>query len=618
MRSGSTGEVRLVRGALVESVHRVHVAVVDPAGALLARAGDAEVPVVLRSAAKPFQALPLLADGAAEALAFTPEELALACGSHGGEPRHVATVRATLARLGLTEDALACGAHAPLHAPSARALAERGEAPGRVHNNCSGKHVAMLALALHHGWPLEGYEERGHPVQRRMAAEVARWTGVPEAELGLGVDGCGVVCFSAPLASLARGYARLLEEALAGEGAAAGPRRLLEAVWEHPFQVAGTDRPCTALLAAGPGRTLVKVGAEGVYAAALRLEAPADPDASGEGGGPVVGIALKVEDGARRAAEVALVAVLDALGRGLIGGGMTSLPAAFLAAGTPWRRPPVRNTLGAEAAYLEAELALLNLPAGVPARSSRAGALRPGFPSLVRAAAAQAAGDAAGLEAELRDTARAVAAGALDRVEVEEALLQSYLFLGYPSALEALRAWHRVHEGNGVEGVVQEPSELWASRGRETFARVYGRQVQGLERNVAGLHPDLARWMVEEGYGKVLGRPGLALADRELLVSAILAVQAAPRQLHSHLRGALRNGASPEAIEEMLHEIDPWMERAGARRLAMERWDAVRQRAGLEAGVPAPGTPHETPAPGATPSPGRAPDHLTRETEDVH
>jgi L-asparaginase II len=337
--------VHLVRGGVVESVHRVQVVVTDGEGAVLAATGEAGElgPVYLRSAAKPFQALPLVEDGVADAFGVSDAELAVACGSHGGEEGHRVVVLRLLSRSDGHEGELACGSHPPMHPLSARALALEGASPDRVHNNCSGKHAGMLLLARHHGWAGQGYHEAGHPVQDRMRREVARWTGVEEGALSQGVDGCGVVCFAAPLAALAGAYARLKVAADQGD---AGPSRIVKAMVGHPFQVAGTDRLCTALLEGGGGRWIAKVGAEGVYGAAWT---PEPGGAAGDGlppFPPALGIALKVEDGARRAAEVALVETMRVLGA------LERAP-QLEAALQPWIHPPVRNTRGETAARLE-------------------------------------------------------------------------------------------------------------------------------------------------------------------------------------------------------------------------------------------------------------------------
>ena len=297
MPSSETLRVEALRGEIVESVHRVSVAVMDADGRLHASAGEPDFVTFIRSAAKPFQALPLVEDGAAQRFGVTEEELALACASHNSEPAQVEAIRGFLTRLGLAESDLACGPHRPLWAELALADAARGEFAGNegpLASNCSGKHTAMLALALHHGWPTHGYHEAGHPVQRRCKQVMAHWADLRETAIGEAVDGCGVVTFAISVRSLALAYARL-----AGSDQAA-PRNVVRAMMGHPHLVAGQGRPCTALMRAYPGRVLAKVGAEGVYGAAL-------PERR-------LGIGLKVEDGHTWAAVVALWAVLEQLG----------------------------------------------------------------------------------------------------------------------------------------------------------------------------------------------------------------------------------------------------------------------------------------------------------------
>ena len=287
------GEVVVSRGGLVESSHRFHAVIAAADGGCIAAIGGAETPTFARSAIKPLQATAVLEDGAGDALGLEGEEIALACASHGGEPEHVAVVRRALGRAGACEDDLACGPHPPLFAPAADALAAAGLRPGRVHNNCSGKHAAMLALARHYGAPLAGYNAPDHPVQRRMAAEVCRWAGTHERDLQCAVDGCGVVTFRLPLGALAGAFARW--------GVASGvPARVRSVVSAHPHLLAGTGRLCTAISRETRGAVLAKVGAEGVYCACV--------PGSGHG------LAVKVLDGARRAADAAVVALLRAFG----------------------------------------------------------------------------------------------------------------------------------------------------------------------------------------------------------------------------------------------------------------------------------------------------------------
>ncbi|MGQ0813673.1 MAG: asparaginase [Gemmatimonadota bacterium] len=288
--------VEIARGSVVESRHRISVAVVDAHGRLRARAGDPALLTFARSAIKPIQALPLVEDRVAERYEITQQEIAVCCGSHNGEARHVEAVRALLRKIGADEDALACGPHAPLGKTAANALVNTGRPAGRVHNNCSGKHAGMLALARYYSWPLVGYHEAEHPVQQRMLAEVARWSGVPAEDIPLATDGCGVVTFALSLEKMAAAIAAFAAAARRG---AEGPTRIVQALVQHPEYVAGTDRLCTDLMRAARGRIFAKVGAEGLYLAGIP--------------GAELGIAVKVEDGATRAAEPAVIATLTAL-----------------------------------------------------------------------------------------------------------------------------------------------------------------------------------------------------------------------------------------------------------------------------------------------------------------
>jgi L-asparaginase II len=282
-----------IRGGVVESRHTIHAAVVDREGRLVARANDPEHVTFWRSAAKPFQAIPLIADGVVEHFKITTAELALCCASHSSEPGHVALVRDLLAKVGCSERDLLCGAHPPLSERVAQDYATRGVRLTAVHSNCSGKHAGMLALARHHGWPTELYTRLDHPVQQRLLSEVAEWTGVERSRIGTATDGCGVVCYALPLRNMAVAYARL----------ASTPHsalRIVEAMLRHPELVAGEGRLCTEMMRAHPSRVVVKVGAEGVYCGLLTREG--------------LGIALKVEDGHKVAAGLAMAAVLAELG----------------------------------------------------------------------------------------------------------------------------------------------------------------------------------------------------------------------------------------------------------------------------------------------------------------
>jgi L-asparaginase II len=316
------------RGGIVESVHRVHAVVVDGDGRRIASVGNPEYPVFHRSAAKPFQAVPLVEDGVVERFGLTPPELALCCASHSSEPMHIETAWSILGKASLREDDLECGPHPPFHEESASELLRSGQAPTPIHNNCSGKHAGMLALAKANDWPTRGYIGRDHPVQQRMITELVRWTGLTEGEIGLAQDGCGVVCFSTPASALALGFARL--------GGSDGPaHQVVRAITAHPFMVAGTGRFGTALGVAAGDRVFGKTGAEGVFAVGA-------VDGS-------FGLAVKVEDGGTRASSVAVVRILDE--PGVLDGIVSEELDGF-------RSPPTISTRGVEVGDIRPEFDL--------------------------------------------------------------------------------------------------------------------------------------------------------------------------------------------------------------------------------------------------------------------
>jgi L-asparaginase II len=315
--------VEVWRGDRVESRHRASLAMVDRAGRTLLAVGDPDQPVYPRSAIKPIQALPLVESGAAVAFDLRETDLALACASHGGEPLHVRSVGAWLARLKLSESALACGPHPPSHPPSAELLIARGERPSRLHNNCSGKHAAMLTLARHFGASTFGYERPDHPVQRAVRTVLDELTDGAVLDPPA-IDGCGVPTWAAPLRALALAFARFGTPDDLSPARREACQRIALAMVRRPHMVAGSGRLCTALLELGGG-LLAKTGAEGVYLAAM------------PGGG--LGLALKVEDGASRAAEVALLAALERLGW---------LPGPAVLNLAKFARPFLRNHAGTE------------------------------------------------------------------------------------------------------------------------------------------------------------------------------------------------------------------------------------------------------------------------------
>ncbi len=290
-------DVVATRGALVEARHRVHAAVVDDKGNLIGAARDPDLATLWRSCAKPFQSMAFVESGKLDELGWESDELALACGSHGGEPEHVELARAMLESVGLEEGDLACGPHEPLTRRGQRWLQQEGMAPTRLHNNCSGKHAAMLAFSHQSGWPTLGYEGVCHPVQQHALERVSLWSDVPVQRIVQAVDGCGVVAFGLPLQSMALAFARLGSAARRGDEV---PARIVSAMTSHPFLVGGTDRFDTVLMEETDGRVLAKVGAEGVHTIAV-------PDAG-------LALAVKVEDGASRAQYPAALTLLQWLG----------------------------------------------------------------------------------------------------------------------------------------------------------------------------------------------------------------------------------------------------------------------------------------------------------------
>jgi L-asparaginase II len=289
--------VEFIRGDRVESRHEVDVAIVEVGGRLVRSHGEFNRHVMPRSAAKPFQALPLVVTGAADAFNLGNVELALACGSHGGEPGHVGAVTAWLEHLGLGPEDLACGSHLPMHEPSAITLEVAGGQPDPTMNNCSGKHAGFLTVVCHLGLAKEKYLNPTHPLQADyVTPSIAEACQIDFTNQVPGIDGCGIPVWAVPLDQLATAWAELGASPIGAPAA-----RLLEAMRSEPFHVAGSGRACTDIIRAASGATVVKTGAEGVFCAAL-------PDDR-------LGLALKVRDGASRAADAAIVHLLAELGR---------------------------------------------------------------------------------------------------------------------------------------------------------------------------------------------------------------------------------------------------------------------------------------------------------------
>ena len=273
---------------------------------MVAFLGDPEAATYLRSAAKPFQCLPLLLAGGEERYGLTPSDLALICASHSGDPEHLAGALDLLTRGGFGVGDLLCGGHIPLGRESAQRMIRAGEEPTPLHNNCSGKHAGMLLACQLLGYPTENYVDPAHPLQRRIVEHVLEICRVSREQVGIGVDGCSVPAFHMPLSAAARGYAALADPRAAGSvgiqtEAAAALDRVARAMTSEPVQVAGRGRFTTRLMEVTRGRVLGKEGAEGFYALAVR--------------GPVaLGIAVKIADGGERCRDGVVLDVLRELG----------------------------------------------------------------------------------------------------------------------------------------------------------------------------------------------------------------------------------------------------------------------------------------------------------------
>lgn len=292
--------VEVTRGDRVESEHRGAGAVVDADGGVVFAFGDIDRPVYPRSAVKALQTLPLVESGAADRLALGDAEIALACASHSGEAAHVALASAMLARVGRGADVLECGAHWPLGEAAARALARSGATPSALHNNCSGKHAGFVCLACADGVDPAGYVLPGHPVQRAVTEALSQVTGARLDAENRAVDGCAIPAYAIPLRALALGFARFATGTGLARARARAATRIRAAVAAHPWAVAGVGRFDTDVMTRLGASAFTKTGAEGVYCAAL-------PDLG-------LGLAVKADDGGRRAAEVTIAALLRRFG----------------------------------------------------------------------------------------------------------------------------------------------------------------------------------------------------------------------------------------------------------------------------------------------------------------
>ena len=329
----------VTRGGAVESVHHGVIVVADVAGEIVAAAGDPNHPAYFRSSAKPFQAVPLVESGGADAAGFTPAELALCCASHIAEPRHQRAVAAMLAKIGLDADALRCGIPLPMDEAEAARVVAGLVPPSPLQCDCSGKHAGMLAACLHLGYPLDTYLDPTHPLQRRVLAVVAELLRLPEAEIRVAIDGCGLPTFGAPLRTFATAYATFAapERAPCGAGRdhASALNRLRAAMIAHPQNVSGEGELVADLMRLPGGRIAAKSGAEGLICLALP--------------GPGLGVAVRILDGSFRAHAVVVAALLEQLG---------ILDQATIAALLERHPPTIRNHNGRHVGDLRAAFRL--------------------------------------------------------------------------------------------------------------------------------------------------------------------------------------------------------------------------------------------------------------------
>ena len=297
----------VIRGEIVESIHRGHLIAIDGNGEKVLSLGSPDTVTFFRSACKPFQALPFITTGACDELGYSEEEIALACASHSGEARHVRIAQLMLERAGLTEAHLRCGTHLPFNEKESERMQRTGEYPTQLHNNCSGKHAAMLATAQHIGADLASYDDIGNPVQQSILETISLFSEVPVKKISIGVDGCAAPNFALPLSAMARSFLNLMlpPDSFPADVRSASAR-LVSAMSNFPELIGGVERLDTMLMQAAPGMLISKVGADGVWLCGVF---PCERWPKG------LAIALKVEDGDdRRARPVVAVELSKRLG----------------------------------------------------------------------------------------------------------------------------------------------------------------------------------------------------------------------------------------------------------------------------------------------------------------
>ena len=289
----------VTRGGIVESIHRGDLVVTDISGKIIFSIGEPQKHTYWRSAAKPFQVVPLVEGGGLERFSFTGQELALMTSSHGGEETHVSAVQSILDKLELTPDDLECGKAPPMFQRAANKIIKEGGSFSQLTNACSGKHCAVLALAKIREYPLKGYAQPIHPAQHEILRAVADAAGLIPKDLSIGIDGCGFPVFGLPIYNMAIAYAHLAKPDRFPESRRTALQTIAKAMTAYPHYVAGTNRLDTALMQVTGGRILAKLGAEGVYNVSIIDQG--------------LGLTLKIEDGNIRAIGPIIIQALQHL-----------------------------------------------------------------------------------------------------------------------------------------------------------------------------------------------------------------------------------------------------------------------------------------------------------------
>ena len=305
MKSEILAEV--IRGETIESIHRGHLIILNGNGETLFKTGNPETVTFFRSAAKALQVIPCLTSGAADHFNFGEKEIALACASHSGEKIHTTLAAEMLEKAGLSEQDLKCGSHQPFHEPTLDDMIRRGEEPTQIHNNCSGKHSAMLAFAKFIGADIATYEHFDNPIQQKILETISLFTETPIDEIKIATDGCCAPNFAVSVKAMARSFVKIVNPPNDFDNKLkTACRKIVEAKTKFPELIGGTERLDTLLMQAGRGKFISKIGAEGVWLCGVL---PSETFPRG------LGIALKIEDGDdKRARAVISVEILRQLG----------------------------------------------------------------------------------------------------------------------------------------------------------------------------------------------------------------------------------------------------------------------------------------------------------------